>query len=309
MGENVVFHLNLPFPLGFPTAPVFRLGSEETACIERLACAARAAFALEDRYPLETMHAIVRIYSAKDGSKIGWHKDKRCFEECVAGVVMENSLPRREGLRFRPDEAHLGDEVGLVERSGDGFMFEGEARHGWEHGFSMPQDIEGEHRRVTLTMRWYRTNDPATASKLAKWRREGQHGKICVQFLGPERSGSDVREREGTGGADYASSALRVSMPPEPPKHVVPEEWSLKKLCNLAATKLRRPTSTAGVPWAVQGFECHEGASTGGAPVRVLDELAWRQLCANHIALREMRPVLRLQVVLEEIAPWVAQVD
>jgi len=162
-----VFHLNLPFPLGFPTAPVFRLGSEETACIERLACAARAAFALEDRYPLETMHAIVRIYSAKDGSKIGWHKDKRCFEECVAGVVMENSLPRREGLRFRPDEAHLGDEVGLVERSGDGFMFEGEARHGWEHGFSMPQDIEGEHRRVTLTMRWYRTNDPATASKLA----------------------------------------------------------------------------------------------------------------------------------------------
>ena len=158
LSENVVYHINLPFPIGLPTAPVFRLGSPHVTAVEAVAREALRTFGLDggdggrlcggnggngdggdggdgcegrgrdERVRPSAMHAIIRIYSGADGSHIDWHKDKSCFAEAVAGVVLENTLPGGEGLRFRPDMAHAGAEFGLREAPGCCFMFEGEAR-------------------------------------------------------------------------------------------------------------------------------------------------------------------------------------
>ena len=305
LGENLVFHLNVPFPLAFPTAPVFPLGSAETVALEALAQEARTLFKLDARYPLHAMHAIVRIYSAEDGSHIGWHKDKRYFEDHIAGIVLSNTLPGGEGLRFRPDQAHHGAEVGLRESDGDCFMFEGEARHGWEHGFCMPKEADG-HRRVTLTMRWYRLADPAVAAKLSHWHAEGMDGKVCIQFVFEEPPGAD---RWRTAAIDG------VRQRAEPPKYVVPEDWSYEKLRRLATTKLSKGKTPGDGNETVRGFlyarpdaslsppnEAEEHAEElshrgqRASVVAVRDEAAWYELRSEHLASKAMRPVLRLEV-------------
>jgi len=107
-GENIQYHLNLPFPINFPTGPVFPLGSPRSVAVERLARCLVEKFGLNEVEPyrsMGTMHGIVRIY---DGDcSIGWHKDLKYFEECVLGVVLENTLPEGRGLRWRPDHLSL----------------------------------------------------------------------------------------------------------------------------------------------------------------------------------------------------------
>ena len=83
-GENLQYHLNLPFPIRFPTGPVFPLGSKRSAAVERLARALVELFGLGEVTPymeLETMHGIVRVYER--GCHIGWHKDLKYFEVCM----------------------------------------------------------------------------------------------------------------------------------------------------------------------------------------------------------------------------------
>ena len=305
LGENTVYHLNLPFPIGFPTAPVFQLGDAHLSAVEAVARATLSLFGLDRRQPyagLEAMHGIVRIYSSRECSLIGWHKDKRYFEDCVAGVVLENTLPGGAGLRFRPDDAHAhqGAEFGLTEAAGTCFLFEGDARRGWEHGFAMPQQgqpqLAGPHtpshrndnyyRRVTLTMRFYRLAEPKVAAKVARWRAEGMQGKMCVQFVAARRSCKAADVSEGWRAAEV-----------ELAKYVVPADWSLAQLRRLAAAKLGLE-AVAGFRWRGGPAVPHDEAASeeeqqpegGGAQ----DEAAWERLKAAYLATQAMRPVLRL---------------
>lgn len=269
LGENIVFHLNLPFPLGFPTAPVFELGSKEVASIEETARQALRTFGLENVRPyagLRWVHAIIRIYRGR--GHIGWHKDLRTFEECIVGVVLENSLPGGAGLRFRPDHAHEGDELGLRERAGDCFLLEGDARHGWEHGFYMPADAEPHHRRVTLTLRWYREDVPQIKSKVSRWRRDGMRGSLYVQFV--PSVALDAAE----------GAALEL------PAVVLPESFSYEKLRRVAAGKVGTPPEAiAGLSWRDTGRD-------------VDGEESWAAVRAAYRQTQRKRPVLQLVVTV-----------
>lgn len=296
IGENIVFHLNLPFPLAFPTAPVLPLGSGAITALEAVARAALCAFGLEGEPPyagLHEMHGIVRIYG-DEGSLIGWHKDKRCFEECIIGVVLENNLPGGAGLRFRPDGAHTGDEYGLDEAAGECFMMRGEARHGWEHGFAMPRGDGTPRRRVTLTMRWYRLSDAKTNGKLARWRRDGMRNTLFVQFV-PEcvvlpsaaagsSSGSSSDGDSGGDAQEATAARLRALVAGGHTNFVLPVGFALEKLRRLAAARLGGG-AVSGLTWRDTG--------------RPLDhEAGWREVCAEYLQTQPMRPVLQLVVVL-----------
>jgi len=281
VGENIVFHLNLPFPINFPTAPVFSLDNPKVGAIQAVAAQALSAFRLEGEAPyagMATMHGIVRIY--EQHCHIGWHKDRRYFEDCVVGVVLQNDLPGGEGLRFRPDarHAHQGDEFALKEVAGDCFMFQGDARNGWEHGFRMPEVTAG--RRVSLTMRFYRMNHRQGAQGIGRWAQGMKHGMKGILFLhlmtNPQQS-LDVATKP----ANCARCKVEY--------HEMPSSTTFPKLRRVVAQRLRLTPADIddiSLVWRDEQLQ--------------ITRDNWYATKTRYIAQQEVQPVLRLVVTQGE---------
>lgn len=171
-----------------------------------------------------------------------------------------------------------------MERAGDAFMFEGEARHRWEHGFHMPsrevvactalecQTRAKPLRRVTLTMRWYRTQTPQELARVARWRAGGSKQTVYVQL---------VPHNVLSAQPQTAPAAVQLHM------FALPADYPFERLCGIVADRMRLPSAeVTRLVWRAAEEQ----------PVH--DEASWRRVCADYLQTRRMRPVLQLRLDL-----------
>ena len=190
------------------------------------------------------------------------------MQECVLGAVLYNNLPTREGLRWKPDDSTPGHEIWMRELPGDCFMFRGEARHDWLHGFRMPESASSQgnpHRRVSFTARFYRKECKQGKEGIRKWREaEEKMGQILyIQLIpGPEMLKDPLTAR---------FDALLT----------VETQIGLDKMFKMISARCRLPKEKLSV--------CREG-------VGEVDPDSWPGIRDSYLAGKELSPVLPLIV-------------